>query len=209
MGLQARLGEAERSFSLLDTEAAQLREGRKSDQEVICRLQDTIESIQDSGESNVGQLESLLLDRSRECQALRRERDDALRQVDELVQREKMQPNGDENTHALREENKKLEHHLAVAEEEKRNLNSVVERCVAKLEKDAHERPHLVDRMVTQMLAAYLGNQKNQQEIIVKMADLLGFTTAEREQIGLAQRRRSLLEQQEPGGLTDLFVDFL
>jgi len=69
--------------------------------------------------------------------------------------------------------------------------------------------------MVTQMVAAYLeqrDNPRQAQEIMAKMADLLGFTTTEREQVGLTQRRKTLLEHQEPASLSDLadgFVDFL
>merc|ERR1712060_767934 len=117
----------------------------------------------------------------------------------------------------LKTENTDLRKDLVAAQQEVQTLNSVVERCVEKLEQDGRERPHLVDkRMVTQMLAAYLEQRDNptaSQEIMSKMADLLGFTTAEREQVGLSQRRRTLLEQQvDPASLaelTDRFVDFL
>merc|ERR1712203_1299830 len=106
---------------------------------------------------------------------------------------------------------------LEASQQEQKTLNSVLEQCLAKLEKEGQERPHLVDkRMVTQMVAAYLeqrDNPRQQQEIMARMADLLGFTAAEREQVGLSQRRRTLLEQQgEPTGLaepSDAFVDFL
>merc|ERR1712190_611147 len=100
--------------------------------------------------------------------------------------------------------------------QEKLKLSDVVERCVEKLEKESRERPHLVDkRMVTQMIAAYLEQRdtpRQSQEIMARMADLLGFTAAEREQVGLSQRRKTLLEQQEPASFADIadgFVDFL
>merc|ERR1719458_100629 len=98
---------------------------------------------------------------------------------------------------------------LQTVESEKSALNNVVERCVEKLEKESRERPHLVDkRMVTQMVAAYLeqrDNPREQLEIMSRMADLLGFTTDERKQVGLSQKRRSLLEQEEePTGLAEL-----
>merc|ERR1711870_51794 len=106
-------------------------------------------------------------------------------------------------------ENDSLKKDLAVARQEQTKLNDVVEQCIAKLEKESQERPHLVDkRMVTQMVAAYLEQRdypKQQLEIMARMADLLGFTAAEREQVGLSQRRRTLLEQQEePTGLAEL-----
>merc|ERR1712194_524761 len=101
------------------------------------------------------------------------------------------------------------------ATQETTTLNGVVERCLEKMEKDSMERPHLVDkRMVTQMVAAYLEQQdhhQQQQEILARMADLLGFTTEERNQVGLTQKRRTLVDQEEPTGLnelTDRFVDF-
>merc|ERR1712060_319502 len=116
----------------------------------------------------------------------------------------------------LKTENTDLRKDLVAAQQEVQTLNSVVERCVEKLEQDGRERPHLVDkRMVTQMLAAYLeqrDNPRQREEIMTKMADLLGFTTAEREQVGLVQRRRTLAENDEPAGLLDLadrFADFL
>ncbi|CAK9115174.1 Uncharacterized protein SCF082_LOCUS53314 [Durusdinium trenchii] len=65
------------------------------------------------------------------------------------------------------------------------------------MEVDSRERPFLVDkRMVTQMLAAYLEQRDHpgpQQEIMAKMADLLGFSTSEREQVGLSQKRSVLI----------------
>merc|ERR1719414_1216223 len=98
---------------------------------------------------------------------------------------------------------------------QQRDYPKLVERCVAKLEKESLERPFLVDkRMVTQMMAAYLQQRdypKQQLEIASKMADLLGFTIAERELVGLKDKRRTLLEP-SPTGLMDLtsrFVDFL
>merc|ERR1712060_529701 len=105
---------------------------------------------------------------------------------------------------------------LEAKTQETTTLNDCVERCLEKLEKDGQERPHLVDkRMVTQMVAAFLeqrDNPRQQQEIMARMADLLGFTASEREQVGLSQRRRKLLEQQDASGLAELsdaFVDFL
>ena len=74
----------------------------------------------------------------------------------------------------------RLQDELAVAKDEQKNLNGVVERCLAKMEADSRERPFLVDkRMVTQMLAVYLEQKDHpgpQQEILQKMADLLGFS---------------------------------
>ncbi|CAK9002952.1 unnamed protein product [Durusdinium trenchii] len=84
------------------------------------------------------------------------------------------------------------------------------------MEVDSRERPFLVDkRMVTQMLAAYLEQRDHpgpQQEIMAKMADLLGFSTSEREQVGLSQKRKGPIASEEPANLADLtdrFVDFL
>merc|ERR1712135_178286 len=120
-----------------------------------------------------------------------------------------------QESRGLKLENEGLKQTLASVLQERDALKNVVERCVAKLEKESLERPFLVDkRMVTQMMAAYLQQRdypKQQLEIASKMADLLGFTIAERELVGLRDKRRTLLEP-SPTGLMDLtsrFVDFL
>merc|ERR1712039_1050521 len=154
---------------------------------------------------------------SRECAALRREAEDYRRRIEDLLQRHQESKEAADEGRVLKAENETLQRDLAASKEDQAQLTSVVNRCLEKLEKEGQERPHLVDkRMVTQMVAAYLeqrDNPRQQQEIMARMADLLGFTAAEREQVGLSQRRRTLLEQQEePTGLAELsdaFVDFL
>merc|ERR1712060_624449 len=137
--------------------------------------------------------------------------------MEELVQVQRECREAADEGRVLKAENEGLQRDLAAAKQEQVSLNDVVNRCLSKLDKESQERPHLVDkRMVTQMVAAYLEQRdypKQQLEIMARMADLLGFTAAEREQVGLAQRRRTLLDQkEEPAGLAELsdaFVDFL
>lgn len=78
---------------------------------------------------------------------------------------------------------------------EKEEISRMVEGCIEKLEKETSERPHLCDkRLVTQMLASYLeqqGNPRQQLEICSKMADVLGFSMSERQQVGLSQRAKA------------------
>merc|ERR1719329_753202 len=75
----------------------------------------------------------------------------------------------------------------AEALKEKDEMSRLVEGCVEKLEKETRERPHLCDkRLVMQMLATYLeqqGNPRQQLEICSKMADVLGFSMSERQQV--------------------------
>jgi len=214
--LERRLSTSEQLLAERNLDAENVHALRSGDAATIQRLQTELESLQENGESQAGQLEAELLERSRELVRLRREKEDQQRKMEELLQRQLDSNQAAEECSTLRSENEALRQRTDTAEQEKQTLSGVVERCLGKLEKDGRERPHLVDkRMVTQMLAAYLeqrDNPVNQQEIMVKMADLLGFTTAEREQVGLSQRRKTLGELQEPAGLLDLsdrFVDFL
>ncbi|CAE8623530.1 unnamed protein product [Polarella glacialis] len=215
--LEVRLREAEQQIEVSGHGSSALQSDHLEALATIQRLTADLESQQENGESQAGQLEVELLERSRECIALRRDRDEQSRRAEELLQRQQDSGQAVEECRGLRSENQELRLEVEASQQEKHSLNSVVERCLQKLEKDGQERPHLVDkRMVTQMLAAYLeqrDNTKAAQEIMAKMADLLGFTASEREQVGLAQRRKTLQEiQEEPAGLeelTDRFVDFL
>jgi len=217
VALQSRLHEAEGQIEAAREEAEHLNNARQSDYETIHRLQALLDSMHETGESEAGQLETELLERSRECAALRRQSEEHRRRVDELLQWQSDMREIAEEGRALKSEVTTLKQDLATCCEEKRALSGVVDRCVEKLERDSRERPHLVDkRMVTQMVAAYLEQRENPrqaQEIIAKMADLLGFTSAEREQVGLSQQRRTLAQLlEEPASLADLsdrFMDFL
>jgi len=214
--LEERLQEAEASLDASEREAVQLRNERSNDHGTIQRLQAVVEAIQESGESEAGHLEAELLERSRENASLRRDAEDQRRRLEELLKSQQDWREAVDQSRDLKAENEDLRRNLAATAQEKDTLHDVVTRCVEKLEKESRERPHLVDkRMVTQMVAAYLeqrDNPRQAQEIMAKMADLLGFTTTEREQVGLTQRRKTLLEHQEPASLSDLadgFVDFL
>eukprot|EP00747_Dinoflagellata_sp_TGD_P095931 gnl/TRDRNA2_/TRDRNA2_166667_c2_seq1.p1 gnl/TRDRNA2_/TRDRNA2_166667_c2~~gnl/TRDRNA2_/TRDRNA2_166667_c2_seq1.p1 ORF type:complete len:618 (+),score=186.22 gnl/TRDRNA2_/TRDRNA2_166667_c2_seq1:1-1854(+) len=214
--LEERLNEAEATIARSADEMMRLQEAHMADQNTIQRLQMAMENEQESGETFSGHLEGELLERSRECLTLRRELDEQRRRADEPLQRRESWQEAMEESSRLKSENADLKSGLETAQKEKEQLNGIVERCVEKLEKESRERPHLVDkRMVTQMLAAYLeqrDNPRQAEEIMNKMADLLGFMSAEREQVGLSHKRRGLSDQQEAAGLDDLadhFVDFL
>lgn len=189
---------------------------READAATIGRLQATLEALQDNGESQASQMEAELLERSRECSALRREAEQHRRRAEELARWQQETAEAAKLNSSMREENATLRQQLEASQQEQHSLNAVVERCLTKMEQDSRERPHLVDkRMVTQMVAAYLEQRdhpRQQQEILTKMADLLGFSTSEREQVGLLRKRKALLDQEESGGFADLsdrFVDFL
>jgi hypothetical protein len=215
--MEARLRETEAQLEAAGVDAQRVEAERATDVATIQRLQALVEAMQETGESQSGQLEAELLARSSECAALRRDCAEQRRRVEELMRWQQDMRTAEQDGRSLRDEVAKLTDSLQAAEQEKASLSSVVERCVEKLEKESRERPHLVDkRMVTQMLASYLEQNDNpdtQWEIMAKMADLLGFTTQEREQVGLTKARRSLLErQEEPANLSELgdrFVDFL
>eukprot|EP00930_Biecheleria_cincta_P064306 TRINITY_DN4986_c0_g1_i1.p1 TRINITY_DN4986_c0_g1~~TRINITY_DN4986_c0_g1_i1.p1 ORF type:complete len:1047 (-),score=400.60 TRINITY_DN4986_c0_g1_i1:179-2959(-) len=216
LDMEAQLRHAEQQLELKTQEAASMASVHESNALTIQRLQGELESMHESGESQAGQLEAELMERSRETAALRREKEEQQRKLEECMKQQEARGRDSEDAKTLRMERDDLRQNLEVAKQEQKTLNGVIERCLGKMEKDAQERPHLVDkRMVTQMLAAYLEQRDNpgpQQEIIAKMADLLGFTSAEREQVGLSQRRKTLADMQEPQGLADLsdrFVDFL
>eukprot|EP00929_Paragymnodinium_shiwhaense_P029135 TRINITY_DN16768_c0_g1_i2.p1 TRINITY_DN16768_c0_g1~~TRINITY_DN16768_c0_g1_i2.p1 ORF type:complete len:738 (-),score=305.87 TRINITY_DN16768_c0_g1_i2:98-2311(-) len=217
VSLQERLNEAERQLETAGDQDSRLQQSRQSDLQTIQRLQEVIESMQASGESQAGELESELMERSRECSILRRELEEQRKKADELLKWQREMRESADESRSLKTEVERLQRDLTAAEEEKKSLAGVVDRCVEKLEKDSMERPHLVDkRMVTQMLAAYLEQKDNplaSYEIMNKMADLIGFTMQEREQCGLSQQRRKLAQQlEEPTDLVDLsdrFVDFL
>mmetsp|Transcript_24118 Transcript_24118/g.55696 ORF Transcript_24118/g.55696 Transcript_24118/m.55696 type:complete len:301 (-) Transcript_24118:90-992(-) len=215
--LQEQLREAELAMQEAQLEASQLKEASDSERSTILRLQNAIESLRDSGESRCEDLEAQLLESQREVSGLRRELEGQKKQVEELRSTQQASKDVLELGEQHQKENAALKEELAAALQEKQHLSGIVERCVEKLEKESRERPHLVDkRMATQMLAAYLEQRENpreQQEILNKMADLLGFTAAEREQVGLTQRRKRLdPEAEEPSDfsdLTDRFVEFL
>eukprot|EP00928_Gymnodinium_smaydae_P036369 TRINITY_DN25433_c1_g4_i1.p1 TRINITY_DN25433_c1_g4~~TRINITY_DN25433_c1_g4_i1.p1 ORF type:complete len:549 (-),score=177.86 TRINITY_DN25433_c1_g4_i1:36-1682(-) len=215
--LEERLREADARLDEQANENARLQGEGLSAQATIQRLQSLLEAMEDTGASHAGQLESELLERSRECAALRREAEELRRLAAEHVRRQQEMQEAAEDGRTLRSELSSVREALAKAEEEKKALGGVVDRCVEKLEKDSRERPHLVDkRMVTQMIAAFLEHRdkpRQAQDIMAKMADLLGFTSAEREQVGLSQQRRSLLRQTEDptnlSELSDRFMDFL
>ncbi|CAJ1425368.1 unnamed protein product [Effrenium voratum] len=214
--LEMRLREAEQSLDQHRDALSQAQQLRAQENSTVQRLQAELDSLQESGESTAGQLEAELMERSRECATLRREKEEAAKRAEELLQKQQENLQAAQEGRALHAENQRLQDQLVGAQEEQKALNAVVERCLAKMEVDSRERPFLVDkRMVTQMLAAYLEQRENpgpQQEILHKMADLLGFTTSEREQVGLSHKRKTPLQMEEAAGLTDLtdrFVDFL
>merc|ERR1712129_410042 len=181
------------------------------------RLQSMVEASQEMGEFEAGNLEGELLERTRECSALRREAEDSRRRIEDMLKLQKDCQEAAEAGRTLRTENDGLKSELEAKKQETQTLNDCVERCLQKMEKDGQERPHLVDkRMVTQMVAAYLEQRdfpRQQLEVLTRMADLLGFTAEERHQVGLTHKKRSILEQEEePTGLAELsdrFVDFL
>jgi len=215
--LERQLREAEERLEASSADSARCQDERRSEHATIQRLQALLESMEERGESQAGQLEAELLAQRRESAALHRQTEEQQLRIEELLRGRRECREAAEEGRALKTESERLKQDLATAQLEHTKLNGVVEQCIAKLQKESQERPHLVDkRMVTQMLAAYLEQRENprqQQEIMSKMADLLGFTAAEREQVGLAQRRRTLLEQQDEAAgladLTDRFVDFL
>ncbi|CAK0891736.1 unnamed protein product, partial [Prorocentrum cordatum] len=163
--LQARLQEAEGQLEEVTGEAQQLREMREADQGTIQRLQAVVESVQESGDSQAGWLEAELMERSRECQALRREAEKLRSQVEELARSQEEGRQTAEEGRALREANDGLSRELEASKKDREELNGVLQRCLAKLEKEGMERPHLVDkRMVTQMLASYLEQRDNPRQ---------------------------------------------
>jgi len=215
--LQEQLKDAELAMQEAQLEASQLQAASESERGTIQRLQNAIESLRDSSEARCEDLEAQLLESQREVSSLRRELEEQRKRVEELSSTQQASKDVLELGEQHQQENASLKAELAAALQEKQQLSGIVERCVEKLEKESRERPHLVDkRMATQMLAAYLeqrDNPREQQEILTKMADLLGFTAAEREQVGLTQRRKRLdPEAEEPSDfsdLTDRFVEFL
>lgn len=215
--LQARLVDTEAQLDFRTAELELLQRERKECSVTIERLESLVESLQESGESQAGQMEAELLERSREAATLRREVEDQRRRNEDLVKRQEAASRAAEEAKTLAAERDALQAALQSAQQEQAQLRGVLDRCLQRMEKEGQERPHLVDkRMVTQMVAAYLEQRdhpKQQQEIMSRMADLLGFTTQEREQVGLASRRKSLIEHQdEPEDLEDfakLFVNFL
>lgn len=213
--METRLQETEQSLDEHRHALIEAQQLRSHDSGAVQRLQLEMESLQESSESQVSQLEAELMESSSAKVRLQREKDDLQRRMEELLQKQQETSEAAEDLTSLRLENKKLHQELAMAQEEQKSLNGVVERCLAKMEMDSRERPFLVDkRMVTQMLAAYLeqsNHPKAQHEILTKMADLLGFSTSEREQVGLSQKRKGPLSD-DPANLselTDRFVDFL
>jgi len=215
--LQDQVRDAETAMQEAQLEAAKLREASESHRGTIQRLQSALESLGDSGEARCDDLEVQLLESQREVSSLRRELEEQRRRAEELRMSQQASAEATELGERCQRENESLKEQLAAALREKEQLSGIVERCVEKLEKESRERPHLIDkRMATQMIAAYLEqreNPKEQQEILAKMADLLGFTAAEREQVGLVQRRRRINpDAEEPSDfndLTDRFVEFL
>merc|ERR1711953_260956 len=71
--IEERLRELEGQLEASREETVRIQHERLGDHETIQRLQTTIESLQESGDSETGQLEAELLQQSRECAALRRE----------------------------------------------------------------------------------------------------------------------------------------
>jgi len=213
--MELRLQDTEQSLEQHRNALIEAQQLRSHDSTAVQRLQLEMESLRESQESQVSQLEAQLMESSSEKVRLQREKDDLQHRMEELLQRQQDNSQAAEDGKGLRRENETLRQELAMSQEEQKNLNTVVERCLAKMEIDSRERPFLVDkRMVTQMLAAYLEQRdhpKAQQEILTKMADLLGFSTSEREQVGLSHKRKSPLTE-DPADLSDLtdrFVDFL
>lgn len=217
IALGAEIHEAERLQTEMAGALEKSQQARSDDQSTLLRLQGEIEAMQETGESEAGHLEGEILERNRECTVLRREVEELKNRVEDLVRIQKASSDAADTGRRLQGQTENLQRELEEANLERERLNGVVERCLEKMEKDGRERPHLVDkRMVTQMVAAFLEQRdkpRPQQEILVRMADLLGFTTAEREQVGLSQKRRGLLDQREDAQglteLTDRFVDFL
>jgi len=215
--LQDRVELLEGRIISTQAETQRLQDERQLDQGTIHRLHGIIESMHEDGSTEAGLLETELLERNREATTLRRELEEQRRNAEDLVRFQKSSRDSQEASNVLRQEMDKSQADLGAAIQERDSLNTVVERCVEKLEKESRERPFLVDkRMVTQMLASFLEQRNNpsaSSEIMAKMADILGFTTAEREQVGLAKGRKKLLElREEPVGLAqlgDLFGGFL
>lgn len=216
LALESALQEAEVRGERFRSDAEQLRGEQVGDHDAIQRLQSVVEALQDRSDSEAGLLEAELLERGREAGVLRREAEELRRQNLELQQERLAQRESAEAGERLRGEVDRLEKDLEKALREKTATDDVARRCLEKLQHEGLERPHLVDkRMVTQMLAAYLeqrDNQKARDEVMARMADLLGFTAAERAQVGLSQKRKGLSLEPEPVSLEELtnqFVDFL
>merc|ERR1719161_792743 len=214
--LGQRLREVEAYSEELRAQAETLRGEKAGDQSTIQRLQATIESIQENTDSEAGHLEAELLQRHREGVSLRLELEEARKRIDELF-RERVEAKEDmDSGRQLKGEVARLEADLESTRKEKEALDDVVKRCLDKLQKIGLEQPYQVDkRMVTQMIAAFLeqrDNPRNQNEVMAKMADLLGFTSAERAQVGLKDKRKGLSLEPEPASFEELtaqFVDFL
>lgn len=210
-----RMQDAEAQLESSQQQVFQIQQERNADQATIQRLQAAMDDMHYDGESQAGLLEAELLERTSQKEALRREAEEQRRKVEELLEMHADMREAASAGTKLRDENIALKSDLEQAQKEKASLSDVIQRCVEKLEKESQERPHLVDkRMVTQMMAAYLeqrDNPREQQEITARMADLLGFTAAEREQCGLRDVRRGLRTPGEDGveELTNAFVDFL
>merc|ERR1719277_804338 len=125
--LQARLQEAEAQLEEVTGEAQQLREMRESDQGTIQRLQAVVESVQESGDSQAGLLEAELMERSRECQALRRESDKFRSQVEELARSQDEGRQAAEEGRALRAANDEMSKELEASKKDRDELNGVLQ----------------------------------------------------------------------------------
>eukprot|EP00397_Hematodinium_sp_SG-2012_P001540 GEMP01001543.1.p1 GENE.GEMP01001543.1~~GEMP01001543.1.p1 ORF type:complete len:1430 (+),score=500.16 GEMP01001543.1:353-4642(+) len=110
----------------------------------------------------------------------------------------------------LRTETEMLQPENIRLREELRNAQDVSHQAIAKLRRDMEDRPFLIDkRLCVQMLMQYFSAPYDTRaEILCRMADSLGFTQEDREQLGIKKRVLGRNDRNS-GNFGDAFLDFL
>jgi len=175
-------------------------------------LRDMIEAMHEEHQSAVSMLEAELSDKRSYCFRLERTLETRDQTIDQMRQEASI---SSQAVSATQDDRSELHKMIEALKAENASLNAAVEQCVRKLQERPDESPFMVDkRLVIQMVIALVeqgSTPAKQHEIKQRMADSLGFTQVEREQIGVLPKAQRLSDSARyvVGGLADMFVEFL
>ncbi|CEM02539.1 unnamed protein product [Vitrella brassicaformis CCMP3155] len=209
----------ERNRKTQESDSAVLREERdaalrdlRATQSALDRLNAVLEEMQDERDSAVSRLENELTSARMETNAAKRQLEQVSELHSEVVSLRKQ-------LEAVTEERNDLLQRKAFLENELKNYSSSVEGLLARLQKETEEKHFMVDRrVVNDMLTGYveshvMGLHDRQRELLSLMSEMLQFSEADKEKVGLIGAR---LQQQQPqhpqqptSTLVDQFMDFL
>lgn len=156
--------------------------------------QNLLEAYEDAGEVNVITLKAELTEKKGEAATLQEELEECHRRIEDLLQEQ-------QNSMRAAEQVVSLQDALRSSEEEKGKLSGDLNRYLQKMEKYGEERAHMVDkRLVVHMVGTFMAKRDeltHHEEILARMADVLGFTLEERSEVGFVVKSDDMVGPQD------------